>query len=158
MKITGRDSKDIVAWSAGGLVAGLLYQIASIWVKQKTNAQQLNPTTEALSVDQELFSLFCQLQEHRKVNEMCFRRAVDDSDRLVFLHEQLRTKQIDTSLKDRPAAFLYFKSAIQNLENFYQDSEHHPSVRVPVEVHRLYVLIFECLEKHWNAILHLTQG
>ena len=157
MKLTGGDSKDLLTWGAGGLIAGLLYQFTSIWVKQKTNVQELDPLTEALCDDQELFALFCQLKEYRKLSEMCFRRAVDDADRLVFLHMQLRKQEVKASLNDRPSAFLHLKNSVKNLEKLFNLSQKHPIPRVPVEVHRLYVLIFTCLENHWNAILHLTQ-
>jgi len=157
LKLTGGDSKDLVSWGAGGLIAGVLYQLSSIWLKQKTNVQELDPLTEALCEDQELFSLFCQLQEHRKVSETSFRRAVDEADRLVFLHTQLQSQEVTASLNDRPRAFLHLKNSVKNLENMFQLSQKHPISRVPVEVHRLYVLIFTCLETHWNAVLHLTQ-
>jgi hypothetical protein len=157
MKLTGGDSKDIITWGAGGLMAGLLYQLTSIWIKQKTNIQDLDPLTEALCDDQELFALFCQLQEYRNISEMSFRRAVDNADRLIFLHVQLQKNQVSASLTDRPNAFLHLKNAVRNLEEMFKLSQKHPMSRIPVEVHRLYVLIFTCLENHWNAILHLTQ-
>lgn len=157
MKVTQGDTRDLVSWGVGGLVTGVLYQLTSIWIKQKTNRQALDPLTEALSEDQEVFSLFCQLQEYRTINESAFRRAVDDADRLIFLHMQLRNGVIQASLQDRPNAFLHLKNACQHLEAVFQSAQHHAHARVPVEVHRLYVLIFTCLESHWTSVLHLTQ-
>jgi hypothetical protein len=157
LKLTGGDAKDIMNWTVSGLVVGALYQMTSIWMRQKSNSQDLNPLTEALVDDDELFSLFCQLQEHRTVDEVSFRRAVDDADRLVFLHMQLRSEQVKASMHDRANAFLYLKSSLKYLEILFQNSRTHVLPRVPVTIHKLYVLIFTCLEKHWNAILHLTQ-
>jgi len=157
MKLTGGDSRDLMAWGAGGLAAGCLYQITAIWAKQKTNVQDLSPATEALCDDSELFALFCQLQEYRTVSELHFRRAVDSADRLLFLHAQLRSEKVQATLSDRPNAFLYLKYAVFHLEALFDKAQAHPISRVPVEIHRLYVLIFESMEKHWNAILHLTQ-
>lgn len=158
MKLTGGDTKDLITWGAGGLVAAVVYQMAAIFVKQKTNVQDLDPTTEALCEDQELFALFCQLQEYRKIDESLFRKAVDSSDRLVFLHKQLRDKEVIASLRDRPNAFIYLTNSSQNLVSFFEKSKSHSSARVPVEVHRLYELIFMCLETHWKGVMHLTQS
>lgn len=158
MKLTVGDSKDLLSWGAGGLVTGMLYQLSCIWIKQSTNVQELNPLTEAICEDHELFSLFCQLQEYRNLSETFFRRAVDDADRLVFLRLQLQSKTVQPSLEDRPNAFLYFKNAVRSLEKLFELSKKHALPRVPVEVHRLYLLIFTCLESHWNAILHATQN
>lgn len=157
MKVTGGDIRDLLCWGAGGLASGVVYQLASIWIRQKTNSGDLDPPTEALHEDQELLALFCQLQEYRTLGDNVFRRAVDDADRLVFLHLQLRNKDVAAALHDRPHAFLYLKHAVENLERLLTLSQDHPMPRVPVEVHRLYVLIFTCLETHWNGILHLTR-
>jgi hypothetical protein len=64
---------------------------------------------------------------------------------------------VQASIQDRPNAFLHLKNACQQLEDLFQSAQRHPHSRVPVEVHRLYVLIFTCLETHWTSILHLTQ-
>ena len=157
MKFTYRDRRDTVLWGFGGFVAGITYQIINIWVKQRTNIQDLNPTTEALCEDPTLFSLFCQLQEYRDIDEKSFRRSVDDADRLVFLHRQLSSKKLGPSISDRPTAFLHFKNAIRHLEQFMTKSQSAPHARTPVEVHRLYSLLFEALEGHWNSVLHMTQ-
>ena len=158
MKLTRGDTKDVLTWGAGGFAVGILYQLGCVWVKQKTNTQDLDPPTEALNEDAELFALFCQLQAYRKLNEAAFRRAVDDADRLVFLHTQLRNTEVKASLTDRPNAFLFFKNAVYNLELLFDSSFKHPMPRIPVEVHRLYLLIFASLETHWNSVLHLTQS
>jgi len=157
MKLTIGDTKDIVSWGAGGLFAAVAYSVASIWIKQKTNVQALDPLTEALCEDQELFSLFCQLQAHRGLCEKAFRRAVDDADRLVFLHLQLNQATVQPTLEDRPSAFINLKNSVNALEEIFAIAQKHPHPRVAVEVHRLYVLIFACLENHWNSVLHITQ-
>lgn len=157
MNLTRNDTKSVLSWGVGGFVAAAMYQLTSIWVRQRTNTGELGPETEALGDDPELFSLFCQLQEHCKLSHAAFRQSVNDADRLVFLHLQLQNNEIKPSLKDRTVAFLHFKSAVRNMEALFEAAQLHPLPRVPVEVHRLYVLIFTCLENHWNSILHTTQ-
>jgi len=156
MKFTHGDIRDLVAWATGGFVVGCSYQLGNIWLKQRTNVQDLSPLTEALCDDAETFALFCQLQEYRDQDEISFRRAVDNADRLILLHVQLRKGIIQPSLTDRPTGFLHFKNTIKYLEKFFTSSKESSSARIPVEVHRLYLLLFNNLESHWNSILHLT--
>ena len=157
MRISFSDTRGVANWALAGLVGGALYQLGFIWAKQRTNVQDLSPPTEALWEDQEMFALFCQLQEFRDIAPLAFRRAVDEADKLVFLHCQLKSNTIAPVLADRANAFLHFKMCTKYLESFFVTAQHHKTARVPVEVHRLYMLIFDLMENHWNAVLHLTQ-
>jgi hypothetical protein len=158
MKISKDDVIDVGKWSVAGLSTGLVYSMVSIWIKQKTNTQDLDPKTEALFNDSELYSLFTQLQRFRFLDETAFRRCVDNADRLLYRRMQLQDTDIEASLSDRPEAFMYLKNAMNEIEKILDKSKNHPEARIPVEIHRLYIKIYESLESHWKAVLKLTQA
>lgn len=112
---------------------------------------------ESLNLDQELFALFVRLQEFKTVAPKEFEIAVDCADNLVFLNYQLQNNEVQPVLNDRSNAFVIYKKCIHNLELLVNKSKSHESSRVPVEVHRIYMSILVCLERHWTGVLHLTQ-
>ena len=157
MKVTKTDLKSTASLGIAGLVGGILYSLATIWSTQKTNTMDLSPLTESLGNDEELFSLFCQLQVYRKLDEKSFRLAVDSSDRLVHRRIVLKDKSVTVSLRDRPEAFMYLKEAMAALERILQAAKLHDEAKVPVEVHSLYVKMYVCLETNWKSIMVSTQ-
>lgn len=157
MKLTRDDSKGLVTWGAAGLAGGLLYSLTQVYIKQLCNINDLDPKTEALYEDQELFALFCQLQTFRQLDEKAFRFSVDNSDRLVFRRHQLQNQNIKVSLRDRPESFMFLKIAMSNLEKLLKTAKGHKDAKVPVKVHNLYLKIYDCLESHWKVVLQLTQ-
>lgn len=157
MKISKENTKDMMGWGVAGLVAGIGYSVFSIWLGQKTDNRELHVETEALIEDIQLFKLFCQLQRYRKVSEVDFVQSVDHADRLVFRLIQLRDKTIDVSVSDRTECFMFFKSTMDHLEKLLKKSKNHKNPKVPVEVHNLYLKIFEILETHWTEIMRITK-
>lgn len=156
MKLTKRDTKDIVTWGAAGLVAAAMYQLTSIWCRHRTNVQDLDPSTEALFRDDYMFSLFCQLQEYRSVDEKMFRKSVDECDRLVFHHMLLREGVVAPDNEDSSRAFVTFTLATKYLESFVRTANKSNCTRTKVYVHRFYTMIHECLENHLNGIFKLS--
>ena len=158
MKLTNDNLKEIVGWSVTGLLGGVVYSFASVWIHRRTNTYDLEPKTEVLFKEEELFALFCQLQVHKHIDKKAFRNAVDNADRLIFLLYQLRDKKIEPTLGDRPEAFAYFKSCIDSLETLVKSAKLQDNSRIQVEVHRLYTKVYEILQSNWQTVLHITQN
>ena len=156
MKLGGSDAKDIILWGTGGLAAAVLYQFAAIWVRQKTNVQDLTPLTEALYKDRVLFNFFCQLKHYRYIDEKCFKRAVNNADRLVLLSQQI--SDVGPSIQDRQVAYSLMNETLKNLEGMLQSANKLEDPRPETEINRLYVLIFKVVEKYWTIILRQTQN
>lgn len=140
----------------GGVLLYSLYTAVPSMLPSN-DMSELTHETEALYKDQELFSLFLKLQKFKHVHPEAFAISVDCADKLVFLHYQLQKKEVCPVIEDRPNAFLMYKKSIQYLENMVVKSKTESSTRVPVEVHRIYLMILSCLERHWTGVLHLTQ-
>ena len=157
MKITRRDRKDMLIWGSGALATGLAYSLASTWIRQKTNSQDLSPATEALFTDAELFSLCCQLQEYRQVHPDVFSSIIDNADRLVLRYTQLRDKIIEPHLRDRAEARAFHDTCLRKLEFFLQAAKQQQDVRLAVEIHNLYVKIFEIIERYLLNTIRLTE-
>lgn len=155
--MTQFDMWQVGQWGVSGLGVGVIYAIASVWFKQKSNADALSPRTEELASDKELFALFCQLQQYRKLNEKSFSRAVDYADALVFRHQQLTNKKIDPTLHDRPECFAALQTCTKNLRVLLAAAKDHPEPRVPAHVFRLCSRIEELVKLHWTAVMRLTR-
>ena len=157
LKLSRTDTKSLISWGFSGLTAGVLYALTQSWAEQKINNQVLKPETESMFQDHELYALFCQLQTYRNVSEMHFRRAVDESDRLVHLNLTLTNHITQSGTQDRAEGYLYFKKAVQHLEELFKLSKHSSSPRNIVYIHNIYIKIFSRLESHWQSIMHLTR-
>lgn len=144
-----------IGWGIAGLAAGVLYSTTYSWIATKAKNGDLDPATDVLHTDPEMFALFMRLQEHRSLDDSAFRTAVDNVDRLMYLRSQLEDNP--ATLKDRPCAFGYFKTSIAALEKLLTAAKKHPSAKVPVEVHSLYVKLYSCIESVWKDLMRQTQ-
>lgn len=133
-----------------------LYSILQNHLPQK-EVKLMQQEIESLCIDQELFSLFLRLQKFKFIDSDLFEKSVDFADNLVFLHKQLQMGEVKPVLDDRPNAFFVYKNCIHNLEMLVKKSRNYKLSRVPVEIHRIYLSILICLERHWTGVLHLTQ-
>lgn len=159
MKLTTREIYGVIGCGLAALTSGSLYKLLDIWVRRRVNVNDLSPETDVLWEDMELFSLFCQLQEFRSINELYFTRAVQFADRLLYLHKQLKTNEdIQVSLDDRPRAFLYFSHCRTHLEKLCDAAKQSASAKHAVIVHKLYTAIFACLEVYIKKVVHLTES
>ena len=157
MKVTKNDRSDIITWGAVGLVAAVGYQLTNIFLKQKTNVQDLDPMTESLCEDPELFALFCQLQDFREIDDKHFRLCVDNADRLVFLNKQLQDGQIAPTQTDRTNGYVHYKATLGNFDKYLDNVEKWPDAKAVVQVQNIYSKIFVCLGIHWKGIMRATE-
>lgn len=154
--MNNRKLKQIATYGCIGAVGGVAYTIVNSYARMKFNVGELNPRTEALIDNTEMFNLFVRLQEYRDISEKHFRRAVDLSDRLMFLHQQLLKQEIQPTHEDRVRAFVYFKETKKNLEALVRRAKDTKSTKVPVYVHELYKKIHACLESTWGSVMRMT--
>jgi hypothetical protein len=154
---TRGDVLGIAMWGLAGLVASSTYKGASLWLEKRNSRCDLHPATNGLCEDVALYSLFCGLQKHRGLDEAAFRRAVDCSDRLVYLDLQLSNGNATASVDDGPLAFSHFKAAEGHLERLL-DRAKKESAEVEVCVHTAYAQIYDALKKHLLNVMKLSKN
>ena len=156
MKFTRDDVRGACSFGTIGLLSGFMYQVAQVYAGQFVNVQFLEVPTEELVNDCELFSLFCQLQYYQYLDRASYTRSVDDADRLCFLHKQLLNGIIKPNARDRPRAFMFFKSVKRNIENLIEIAKKKKKWKEAAEINRLYEAIFDKTQTHWSSVLKLT--
>lgn len=112
--------------------------------------------TVALGMDYELYTLFRRLQDLRGKHKE-FAHAVENADRLLFLHNQLRHKRVQPLVHDRADAFIYTSECQYSLFLLSKEANQKDSPRNAVIIHRLYELIFAALNRHVLEIFRLTR-
>lgn len=83
MKLSKNESYSIVAMGLGGFAVASLYQLFNVYMKQCSDQTLDDIHTEHLNEHSLLYTLFVQLADHRHYNELAFRRAVVDADRIL---------------------------------------------------------------------------
>ena len=156
MKFTRDDVRGAVTFGTIGLLSGFMYQVAHVYAGQFVNVEFLEVPTEELVNDCELFSLFCQLQYYQYFDILSYTRSVDDADRLCFLHKQLANGLIKPNVRDRPRAFMFFKSVNRNIEKLIDIAKQQKKWKEAAEINKLYESIFYKTQTHWSSVLKLT--
>lgn len=157
INVSSSEKKNLLLWGVGSLASGLLYKLVLLWGERATCTTKLDVPVDNLWSDKELYALFCQLQEHKGINEVAFITSVDHVDNLVFLNAQLLCGAIKPCIQDRIVGFYHYKRCLDEIENMVSSAKVYGSARTVVEINRLYELIFECTQKHRASIFKLTR-
>ena len=156
MKITATDLQRVGVYGGIALTGGIGYALSSIWLTQKTNIQVLRPTTEILYKDSELLSLFMQLSVFRDIDEMAFFTAVNELDKMLYLHEQFKTIQMKEG--DRITAAIHMKAAQQGLNKLIDSANNSKNGRGVAHIDIISGKIYTAMMKYWLSIMKQTEG
>lgn len=140
-----------------GLMGGVGYSYLNIWCRRNVHPYKLKIDTETIDTRSLIYFLLCKLQKYSDINEDAFRKSVEFTDRLLLIESGLYSKQIKPVLQDRPRSYSYYKRAISCIEEIYTDSKSCQSARIQVEVHSIYIKIYDELKLRWENILKLTR-
>lgn len=83
MKLSKNETYSVVAMGLGGFAVASLYQLFNVYMKQCSDQTLDDIHTEHLNEHSLLYTLFVQLADYREYNELAFRRAVVDADRIL---------------------------------------------------------------------------
>jgi len=158
MKLTSRNVKQGLVGAVTAATAYLGYHLFGIWATRKVNLHELQPETESLPEDREMFYLFVQMSEVRDdVNPSAFRHAVLAADRLVHLKLQLEKKRIKPSLRDVPEAAEQVFICKDALDAFMRETKSKKKAETIAKVYRLYQRLYDCLHRNYVTIMRISR-
>lgn len=140
-----------------GLAGGIGYSYLHAWCRRNAHPYKLKIDIEAIETRSLIYFLLCKLQKYSDINEDAFLKTVEFTDRLLLIESGLYRKQIKPVLQDRPRSYSYYKRAISYIEEIYIGSKSCQSARVQVEVHSIYIKLYDELKLRWENILKLTR-
>lgn len=136
-RFTGSEMKSIGAMALASLVVGALYKTVDVTVRQCTDRVELDPAPEALQNRPTLFNYFVQLSEVRSVDEVSFRAALVESDRMVHLWNQMRLNRIQGTSFDVAEGLTNHTVCLENIERLYQAAARQKQVRYAASIRSL---------------------
>lgn len=149
----------LLKYAALGTVAGSLYYVGHSFAEQKLSGGELDVETECIEQHQELLRSLIALQPYgKKYGERNFRRAVDRTDRLFFIHQQLLAKQIKPHASDRVEAYKLFKESAHLMECLMKRINADAPAEDVVHAHKHYKEQHRITEEIFESVLRMTRG
>ena len=146
LDLSSPELKSVVLMGMVGMTGGVIYQLASTFIKQSSDAVKLDPETEALQLNSDLLNLFVQLAEFRKFNETAYRKAVIAADELVLRAKNVQSKSIVPCLDDLTEALAMKFDVMKQLRNMSKSATRAGNPRVAAAIEHLTTKVYPELE------------
>ena len=154
--------RDIFSFGVGGLVVASLYQTLSLFWKKNTYRKLELIQTECLHDETRLNRTFVDLEicisSMTEDVLICFRRAADAADRLVFLRFQLEKHTTVPTVEDRINGYLQLHRCETSLRSLLTIVESNSVAKEVVYINRILSQISDILAAHMSAIMMLTHN
>lgn len=141
----------------GALVAGSLYQLVSIYIKQASDSYVLDPETEALQNFPTLYSLMYQLGEFRHFSESSYRDAVISADDLALRVQQISAGEIQPGPRDVADALSLQRNTSKQITKMTKKAKDMNNPRNAAQIHNLHEKVYPELQSIYNSILRLSR-
>lgn len=161
-KLSSHKAKLIpIAIGTSIFLSGLYRSIAKRSLDPTTQEDVLigDAVVDTLHEDRELLFTFKKLYEMTfESNREYLYNAVENTDRLVFLHNQILSKKINPTTQDRISCFVYYKKSqtyLKQLElNACKQQVTHPKNAVMTEI--FVNRIIQKLQDYWMSVMRMT--
>jgi hypothetical protein len=143
----------VLGWGVAGFFVGVGYKVTHNRLRHTKNAAKLEPKTDVLWKNDELFNLCLRLQKFSKYDTFNFQQAIINIDRLLYFHQICREDEFEVQPEDRKIAYGHFKTVQDHLRNLHNSIYSQGTPKQAAQSKDLYGKVMDILKNVWLGIL-----